>query len=222
MRELRLRYHSIDEISPFSIETRSTSRLVLANISPEPGSKLSESIGKELVTASLLPGHRVFFAVATDQDNEYLKSLLVSKGEAFQEFREVRDKKTTAKNLFEFLTLGRRVPVVVSTLVASTIQKEVINAAFERYQWFWKTYFIFPFVIASDEPRDWITQLAAFSKRNTPRRIFNSMIDDCRCLILTRWDHGLSFVSDKVTRPELELMLLQLATENNLHMSIMS
>lgn len=221
MRRLGIRYHDVGKSNPYYVlDWPSNSPLVWASVSPEPGSNLSEAVGRRLVKASILPGYRVFFAVATEQNNDYLKSLLSSKAELFQEIREKRGKKTLGRNLFEFLTFGRRAPVVVSTLLASTSQTSVIDAVFARYSWFWKTYFVFPFVVASSEPRDWAQELAALSKSDAPRKISANMIHDSRCIIFTRWDHGFSFVSDKVKRAELESILQQIAVENNLQLSI--
>jgi hypothetical protein len=182
--------------------------------------RVTSSIGKKFVAANLPTGHQIYFAVRTEGENNEVKSLLESRGEGFREISGVQGDKTVGRNLFELMTFGRKVPVQISTLLASTVHTDVIDAAFERYQSLGQNPFISPFIIARTEPRRWVEKLVEFFKPGIRRKIDQSLIDDSRCIILTVWDHGFDFVSDKVSRRELEQVAEQVATEVNLRLSI--
>ncbi len=222
MSELRLRYQRDGQRKGqyYDIDWPTTKPLLWARIAPDPSLKATESIGKKFVAANLLTGYKVYFAARTEAKNNAVKSLLETHGERFHEISEVQGKKRVGRNLFELLTLGRKIPVEVSTLLASTVHADVMDAVFECYQSFSQNFFILPLLIARNEPRGWAERLVEFFKSGVQRRIEQSLIDDSRCIILTLWDHGFDFLSDKVTRKELEYVAGQAATENNLQLSI--
>jgi len=60
--------------------------------------------------------------------------------------------------------------------------------------------------------------LTEFLKSGVRRKTDQSLIVDSRSIILTMWDHGYDFVSEKVTHRELEQVAEQVAAEFNLQL----
>ena len=221
MSELRLRYQREGQRKGrhYDIDWPTNKPLLWAQIAPDPSLKATNSIGKRLIAANFPTGYQVYFATRAEVDNNAVKSLLDSHGERFHEISEVQGKKTVGRNLFELMTFGRRVPIEISTLLAATTHMGVIDALLDSYESDRRNMFILPFMIARTEPRGWVEKLGEFFKSGVRRRIDQNFVDDSRCIILTMWDHGFDFVSDKVTHQELEQVARQVATEANLQLS---
>ncbi|MBO0888635.1 hypothetical protein J2P12_06005, partial [Candidatus Bathyarchaeota archaeon] len=217
MRELMLSYHDTGRptIQSYGVEWPSTQPLLWASLNPNPGLKVMNALGNSFIMACLPPDHKVYFAVATEDDPKKLKSILTSRGERFQEASETIGKKTVGHGLFPILTLGRRVPVRLNTLFASTMDRDVISAVLE-HNGSPQNLFILPFFVASTEPRDWMLEVAKFFKPGVKRNIDRSLIDSSRCIILKMWDHGFDFISSRVTRAEFETITRETVSENNL------
>ncbi len=180
------------------------------------------SIAKRFAIANIPQGHRVFFGATIDKEHTDLKLLLTSSGDEYREIREVVGTKTVGRNLFEILTFGRRVPDTVFTLIGSTGRTEVIELLFDRYKFYWTTFYIFTFVVAKEEPPNWAEELAEFLKviRQDPHTVSANMIESSRCIMLTQLDHGIDFVSTKVSRSEVEHTAKNIAAEHSLQLMV--
>lgn len=148
------------------------------------------------IIANIPSAHRVFFGVATDGGHFALKTLLEEHREPYFE----------TPPEWNYSGLGGK----ISFLFGSTDKIPIIESIIDHYEFDWETDFLFPFLVASEEPKKWMDQLERFMRNQVVTR---QMIQQSHCFITTQYEHAIEIVSDKVTRSSLERIAGDLAAK---------
>lgn len=180
-------------------------------------SRIAAGVDSDFVISNIPSGHRVLFAATSKNGHEAMITMLAKPGDSF----EIRTSGPTvvARNHFMRRIFGRKEDV--KTLFGSTQRAEVVEKILENYFLDWGSSYVFPFLIAKDEPADWQRKVENLIGL-PPRLVHQDLIRKCHCIMTTTWDHGMIFLSDKVPKAEVEKITREIASKHQVEMRLMT
>jgi hypothetical protein len=158
------------------------------------------SLDTRFLVANTPEDHRIFFAViawADTKDHQELKNLLEARGDQYlEEFEKSGGEKW-------------------HTIFASTRSEDVIRQIFEGYQFYYGTYALYPFIVATGKLEEHMDSLRTLSKRAL-KGVTREMIETSHCVMVTDWDHGMEMLTNKVSEEQVLQIAKEIAKENAL------
>ncbi|HEX9197329.1 MAG TPA: hypothetical protein VF906_05995 [Candidatus Bathyarchaeia archaeon] len=190
--------------------------------------KIVVSVNTDFVVSVAPPQCKIYFAAATEYENDFLKPLLDANKDFYLEKSDLRGetpailgKRHPHRGLTDFL-IGREAKGREKWrfIYASTQSREVIGNIFEHYQFEYGSLFNFPFIISKDEPREWIKQFEGFFVGVQKGEFAASVIEESHCVMATYWEHGMECVSNKITRAEITEIAHGIADKHSLSLAV--
>jgi hypothetical protein len=172
----------------------------------------------DFIRANFPRGHAIYFAVASEKESthEAMKRILHSRGDSSQILTATTSSRSRLGKIFS----SQRREARVRVLVASTHTDGVLDDLFRTYFHEWYMESIIPFIVSIEEPLHWQSQLGNLTRPRNRAVVSRETVQSSYCLITTMWEHGLIFLSDKVTRPDLAKTTDRIAEANGLKLSI--
>lgn len=172
----------------------------------------------DFIRANVPRGHAIYFAVASEKESthEEMKRILQSRADSSQILMPTMSSRSRLEKIFSIQRREARVRI----LVASTHTDAVLEDLFKTYFHEWYMESIIPFIVSIDEPPLWESQLRNLTRPRNRAVVSRETVESSHCLITTQWEHGLIFLSDKVTRPDLAKTTSRIAEVNGLKLSI--
>jgi hypothetical protein len=162
--------------------------------------------------------HKIYFAVASERKHTHdeMKAVLQSAGDLYQIVKPI----LRSRSRFSMILSSRRREANITTLVASTRTKSVIDTLFKTYFYEWYMESIVPFIVAAEDPPSWENQLANLVGPRNKALLSRDTIERSYCTMTTKWEHGIILLSDKIDRPQLDERVHRIAEENGLNLIV--
>jgi hypothetical protein len=179
------------------------------------GSRIAADVDSDFVISNIPSGHRVFFAATSKNRHEDMVAVLAEGGDGF----EIKTLGPTSPARNPAIKPLFRRKERVETLFGSTQRAEVVKKVFDHYFLDWGSSYVFPFLVARDEPMDWKRKIESIIGP-PPRLVHQDLVRKCHCVMATTWDHGMIFLSDKVPKAEIERVARGIASKHQVEMHL--